>query len=325
MVLLRLLAFKPAGTVAVPRAVPQADTSAIQNSDRSAAEPAKKPDPELVPAQAAPVTARISAPSAAAVPPWEDAAVVSASPDIAKPQTTDLQNAPPDSAQHNPQNSAEDESPEIEFTSDSDSDIDLQSPIDEPPYFEETPEPATPLASSPAATPARVRQFSEPAPVAALVATALGAMWADLVGQLIRSEAITALAREIALQSELVSHEAPLDALAEEGHSLWSICVERQSLIQPSACEKLQTALQLLLAQSRLKLAVNVGAVGDTPARRNNAALQERQRLAEEVIHQDPLVLELIRDWGAKIVPGSIKHQLQATTEPARGGTSQPI
>lgn len=330
MVLLRLLAFKPAGTVAVPRAV----SSAIESSDRSAAEPAKKPDPEPVRAQAASVSARTNVATPLSVPPWEDVAVISASPDMAKPHQTEAQSAPTNNAQNNAlnnaQNNSQDEPPEIEFTSDSDSDSDshLQPPIDSEQDFEENPEPPTPqtpiaaLAPSP---PVRVRQMSEPAPLAALVATALGAMWAELVGQLTRSEAITALAREIALQSELVSHEAPLNSLAEEGHSLWTICVERQSLIQPSACEKLQTALQVLLTQPRLKLAVNVGAVGDTPARRNNAALQERQRLAEEIIHQDPLVLELMRDWGAKIVPGSIKHQLQATTEAARGGTGLPI
>jgi DNA polymerase-3 subunit gamma/tau len=83
--------------------------------------------------------------------------------------------------------------------------------------------------------------------------------------------------------------------------------------------------LQVLLAQPRLKLTVDVGSVGDTPARRNNAALQERQRLAVEIINQDPLVLELMRDWGAKLVPGSIKHQLQATAEPARGSAGLPI
>ena len=34
---------------------------------------------------------------------------------------------------------------------------------------------------------------------------------------------------------------------------------------------------------------------------------RKRQRVAEELIQNDPLVQELIRDWGAKIVPGSIR------------------
>jgi DNA polymerase-3 subunit gamma/tau len=335
MVLLRLLAFKPAGTVAVPRAV----TSAPENSDRSAAEPTKKPDPEPVQAQvatpyAAPDT---TAPTTTALSATAPNAVTPAPRPVATPP---WQAVPPSSAltpQVKLQKNSANEPPEIEFTSDVDQNVDseglgadddAQRPTDSEQYFDESPAFQTPvIAAMPTVpkAPIRVRQMSEPAPLPALVATVFGEMWADLVGQLVRSDAITALAREIALQSELVSHEAPLEPLAEEGHSLWTVCVERQSLIQPSACEKLQTALQVLLAQPRLKLTVDVGSVGDTPARRNNAALQERQRLAVEIINQDPLVLELMRDWGAKLVPGSIKHQLQATAEPARGSAGLPI
>ena len=45
----------------------------------------------------------------------------------------------------------------------------------------------------------------------------------------------------------------------------------------------------------------------DTPAKRNAAVLAERQRVAEEAIHNNPYVQDMIRNWGAKIVPGSIK------------------
>ena len=56
-----------------------------------------------------------------------------------------------------------------------------------------------------------------------------------------------------------------------------------------------------------MRLVVEIGATADTPARRNASALAERQRTAEALIHGDPFVQDLIRDWGAKIVPGSIK------------------
>ena len=49
------------------------------------------------------------------------------------------------------------------------------------------------------------------------------------------------------------------------------------------------------------------GGVSDTPARRNDAALARRQQEAEALIQADPFVQEMIRDWGGKIVPGSIK------------------
>ena len=39
----------------------------------------------------------------------------------------------------------------------------------------------------------------------------------------------------------------------------------------------------------------------------NAAAAAERQRRAEEIVHNDPFVQSLMRDYGARIVPGSIK------------------
>jgi DNA polymerase-3 subunit gamma/tau len=54
-------------------------------------------------------------------------------------------------------------------------------------------------------------------------------------------------------------------------------------------------------------LAVEVGRVTDCPARRNTAASEEKQRAAEKVILDDPFVQTMMRDFGAKIVPGSIK------------------
>ena len=108
---------------------------------------------------------------------------------------------------------------------------------------------------------------------------------------------MAALTRELALQSELYSRDA----------GVWTLKVERESLCQPAAREKLQSALQARLAEPDLRLVVQMGAVHDTPARRNGAALAERQREAEILIQGDPFVQDMIRDWGAKIVPGSIK------------------
>ena len=56
-----------------------------------------------------------------------------------------------------------------------------------------------------------------------------------------------------------------------------------------------------------MRVSVEVGAVTDSPARRNNAAAAARQKAAEEIILKDPFVQDLMRDFGAKIVPGSIK------------------
>jgi len=55
------------------------------------------------------------------------------------------------------------------------------------------------------------------------------------------------------------------------------------------------------------QLAVEVGRVTDCPARRISDASAERQLAAEKIIIEDPFVQRMMRDFGAKIVPGSIK------------------
>lgn len=136
-----------------------------------------------------------------------------------------------------------------------------------------------------------------PAPSASLAASPLGDAWSRIVSQLVAAEAVAALTRELALQSELRSQSG----------SVWTLRVERESLNQPAAREKLQAALQQALGDPALKLVVEVGVVADSQARRIAADLAERQRAAEELIHNDPLVQEMIRDWDARVVPGSIK------------------
>ena len=136
-----------------------------------------------------------------------------------------------------------------------------------------------------------------PSPAISLAQASLGDDWSQIVNQLIAAEAIAALTRELALQSELCRRDS----------AVWVLRVERESLSQPAAREKLQTALQSALNDTALTLSVEIGAISDTPARRNSAALAERQREAEALIHNDPFVQDMIRNWGAKIVPGSIK------------------
>ena len=137
----------------------------------------------------------------------------------------------------------------------------------------------------------------------AVASTSFGDAWSALVTKLVATEVIGALVRELALQSELRSQE----------DGIWTLRVERQSLNQPAACEKLLLAIQALTgAELAIQLAVEVGPVTDTPARRNAAAQIERQRQAEEIIHNDSLVQDLMRNWGGKVVPGSIKPILKA-------------
>ena len=143
-----------------------------------------------------------------------------------------------------------------------------------------------------------VREASEPSQRAAPRAVVLseeGHFWTETVRSLIAAESINALVRELALQSQLVGRDI----------GQWQIRIESESLNQGPARERLQTALQSL--GHTVKLVVEIGKVTDSPAMRNAAALAEKQRAAEDLIQSDPLVQNMIQEFGAKIVPGSIK------------------
>ena len=104
-----------------------------------------------------------------------------------------------------------------------------------------------------------------------------------------------ALARELALQSQLVGRDT----------DQWILRVERESLQQPGSRERLASALQVI--GHAVTLVVEIGRVSDSPARRNAAAAAEQQLAAEKVIFEDPFVQSMMREFGAKIVAGSIK------------------
>jgi DNA polymerase-3 subunit gamma/tau len=128
-----------------------------------------------------------------------------------------------------------------------------------------------------------------------LVPTEEGDFWFATVGQLVAAQAVTALARELALQSQLVGRDT----------DQWILRVERESLQQPGSRDRLTNALQA--AGHAVTLLVEVGKVSDSPARRLAAAAAEQQLAAEKIIFDDPFVQTMMRDFGAKIVTGSIR------------------
>ena len=124
--------------------------------------------------------------------------------------------------------------------------------------------------------------------------TADGDLWHSVVQALAASEAITALVRELALQSQLIARQA----------DHWLLRVERESLNQPTARERLRTALEA--AGHTAQIEIEVGTVTDSPARRNAVLEKERQRLAQETVMNNPFVQAMVQAHDAKIVPGSI-------------------
>jgi len=126
-------------------------------------------------------------------------------------------------------------------------------------------------------------------------ATPEGEFWHKLVMEMSAAETINALVRELGLQSQLVARDT----------DTWMLRVERESLNSTTSRERLQKALET--AGYPVRLTVEVGRVQDSPAKRNAAAAAQRQAGAEVIILNDPYVQSLMRDYGAKIVPGSIK------------------
>ena len=179
------------------------------------------------------------------------------------------------------------------------------SPIEAPVASAETPEtPETPAASAlSSATPVQIRNLpireatepSQRTTPKVLVMSEEGHFWTQTVRQLVANEAVTALVRELALQSQLIARDT----------DQWHLRIESESLNQGTARERLQAALN---AQGfAVKLVVEIGKVTDSPAQRNAAALAEKQNAAENLIQSEPFVQDMIQNFGAKIVPGTIR------------------
>ena len=56
-----------------------------------------------------------------------------------------------------------------------------------------------------------------------------------------------------------------------------------------------------------VSLTLEMGRVTDSPAKRLAQAARERQLKAQQLIEQDPYVLQLMQRYDAKIVSGSIQ------------------
>ena len=184
-----------------------------------------------------------------------------------------------------------------------------------PPWMDEAPLPGEVIARAPVVRPAPPPVVSappaapEPAPVpppvvattAQVLATSpLGDHWAGLVTRLVSETGLSAIARELALQAQLV-------AWPENDSDDWQLQVERDTLLLPTLSDKLAQCLTQLLGRPQ-RVQVRQGPVQDSPARRAEALLRQRQQQAEQTIHDDVLVQALLEQFStARIVPGSIR------------------
>jgi DNA polymerase-3 subunit gamma/tau len=280
MVLLRLLAFKPHSQSASAEKK-TLNRAAVPVPERSASASIPIPARPPVAAPAAVPSPAVTPAKAPTVQPWED-----------MPAATEV---PPGQVLHVRENARPTPPPveggDDDFPDDADSFDSNMAPA---------PVKLAHAATKVVAVPVRVQAESRSdvtAPQAAptLVVTEEGDFWHATVQQLIKLDAINAMVRELALQSQLVARDT----------DQWILRVERESLNQSGSRDRLTSALQN--AGFSVKLVVEVGRVTDCPARRNTAASAEKQLAAEKIIFDDPFVQSMMRDFGAKIVPGSIK------------------
>ena len=194
----------------------------------------------------------------------------------------------------------------------------VQSVQSEPPPWEDWPDTTDdaeqepmpsvswpPESHAPALRSLPVREASEPSvrvdvpkPESStpLHATPEGDVWLEVVQGLMAQEAITALVRELALQSQLVARDG----------DQWQLRVERETLNHPASRERLQAAL-LAAGHGDVKFHIEIGQVTDSPAKRLAVLAAAKMVAAQELIQNDPLVQAMVRDFGARIVPGSIQ------------------
>jgi DNA polymerase-3 subunit gamma/tau len=178
-----------------------------------------------------------------------------------------------------------------------------------PPWDDETPRSdagAEPEQETTLPVPPRLEQIQAAAAtstpsVAIVEPTPLGDRWSEVVTVMMVAGSITALTRELAMQAQCVAIDE------DQQPVLWRLRVERETLSKPPHVDKLQQALAQSLGYA-VRIEIESGAVLDTPSLRASAEKERRQRHAEALIHNDPLVRSLLSQFpSASIVPGSIQ------------------
>ena len=164
-------------------------------------------------------------------------------------------------------------------------------------------EPETPVNNAQAATKLVAIPIREQTPpsartdarIAPVEADATHEAWLLVVQALLDAQALAAMVRELAIHSQCVG----------QGKGYLTLRVEQAVLKSEANLDKLQAAFGTLGRDELLRL--ELGPVTDSWAKRNQVRLQARQKAGEALILADPDVQMWMRDWDAKIVPGTLK------------------
>ena len=296
MVLLRLLAFPPAGAAPAAASAPRAAPLVAAPREARSSAPAR-PIPVAAPPVATTSAATTSAgTTAVATTPVAAPSAAAAAPPPARfslppaAQALRVQEPPPWAEEAVPDDFAAQEA-ELAPTQ---------------------PMLAEPMPSAQATASLQVLQPS-------LQSTALGDRWASLVRPLAAAGSLVAMVRELAWQAELLA-VTPVDS----GGQRWQLRAERESLRNPSLVAKLAAALADVLGEPA-QVEVQAGVVQDSIARRDALARETAQREAEQLIHNDPEVRALMAQFRtARIVPGSIKPLAADSASPQTTPKASP-
>lgn len=153
----------------------------------------------------------------------------------------------------------------------------------------------SPVASNPNGTPVSLPPQNElPEPEEAIRASAeFDGNWRGLVDEL-----KLGLARALAQHCELVSFDQDQIHL--------SVPNAQKHLLESSYQEKLKAAIQQHFGR-KIQLQFEIGGTGNTPAEQISQEKAVLQSKAESAIKEDDFVQALVKDFGAQIIPSSIK------------------
>jgi DNA polymerase-3 subunit gamma/tau len=111
---------------------------------------------------------------------------------------------------------------------------------------------------------------------------------------------VRGVVQQLAQQSELIKAENSDTA------TQFHLRVAVETLLSAGSVDKLAAALTKHFGQA-IQVTTEIGAARQTANAKANAAREARQREAEEAMQSDPFVQSLMREFGATIVPGSIR------------------
>lgn len=117
---------------------------------------------------------------------------------------------------------------------------------------------------------------------------------------LMRTLPLRGVPQQLAMQSELLAYEDTAAAVTIK------LRVPVDTLLSAGSADKLAAALEQHYRKP-VRLATEIGAVNRTAHAADVAEQAERQRQAELTLQEDPFVQSLMREFGATIVPGSIR------------------